>query len=550
MIQNKLVESWLDNQGERRYQPALIQLLISEGWKVLHNTRHGPLEYGKDVIARNPIGILCALQLKGNPGSRLTKNEAQGLIPQFTEAIEVEIPTSYGRKPNERHKTILVTNGEIDEEARELFDRVAERVKNPLCPCDDVEYWARGELLSRFSQKVQDIWPVTVEGLSEAIKIFGEDGLSTPLPERIAVSLRAAFGMFTPGMKAPEKSSKITSIFLLAEVLKSPWYRTENHHALFQISVIASVYALQFADVDKRLDLVRGYSDIALSHARDLVEECKRVEYASDANFAVRSPLSEVDVFSERGRLIAEVVSALVLSGRFELAEKAYLRELIAGSFHPGSYWGQFVVPSMIVRYWAWRRLDATLVPDRALLSILSGYMFSAEQHQLPDRISNASEYYRFEHVLHSITGGLIGEVSDISKDDTRNHMSFGRALLQMLALRNWKQSCKAFWRRFSNKMHGSTVVPMPDFFSPLISVSGSTVSHQFYAKQWNDLVNEAIDASQSPKLDQFGDLAWLAVSYLSVAPHRAEHEFIMALDDALSGRWYGKHHRPGDPMV
>lgn len=549
MIQNKLVESWLDNQGERRYQPAFIQLLIAEGWIVLHNTRHSPLEYGKDVIARDPHGKICAIQLKGNPASRVTKSEAQGLLAQFLEAIESEIPTSYGRKSGERHKTIFVTNGEIDEEARELFDRTAERVKNPLCPSDSVEYWTRGDLLRRFSDQVTDIWPTNVQGLAESVKIFGEDGLSIPTPERVATVLRAAFGILHAAMKSPEKSSKITSIFLLSEILKTPWYRTQNHSALFQISVTSSVYALQFADVKKRAKLVENYAALALSHANDLISECKARDYDPNFNDHVAAPLNEIDIFVERARLIAEAASALVLANQIDTNDKAYFATLISGSIRPGCLWGQFVIPSLIVRYWAWRSLDATIQPDLALAALLSGYITAAENHRLPDQITNASPYYRFEEVIYQATNGQLGEESDISLDDTRRHMSFGKAIIQMMAIRNWKQNCKILWRRFSQMMHGSTEVDHLDFFSPALSESGSTTSEQLYDKEWVALVNESIDAANSQKLHAFHNLYWLAASYICLAPHRAEHNFLMALDASVSRSWYSRNHRPGDPI-
>lgn len=38
-VAERLLESWLDSQTERRYQPAFIQMLVSDGWTVLHNTR-------------------------------------------------------------------------------------------------------------------------------------------------------------------------------------------------------------------------------------------------------------------------------------------------------------------------------------------------------------------------------------------------------------------------------------------------------------------------------------------------------------------------------
>lgn len=550
MIQNKLVESWLDNQGERRYQPALIQLLISEGWTVLHNTRHSPIEFGKDVIARSPDGKLCALQLKGNPGSRLTKSEAQSLLPQFLEAMESAIPESYGRRRNERHRTIIVTNGEIDEEARELFDRTAVRVENPLCSSDSVAYWSRGELLARFSAKVQSIWPSTIEGLGEAVRMFSESGLAIPTPSQIIVPLSAAFGMSNSNMKAPEKSSKITSIFLLTEVLKSPWYRTANHYALFQISILATAYALQFADAAKRVAMVEAYAGIALAHAVDLVNECEERGFDPQYNDSVQSPLSEVDIFPERARLIADVVAALTLANRLGEIDRGYARKLISGSVMPGCLWGQFVIPSMIIRHWAWRRLDASMLPEQSLVSLFVAYIGAAENHSLPDQVTNAAPYYRFEEVLHSNSKGLLGIESDISQDDTRNHMYFGKAVLQMLALRNWKQSCKSIWRRFSMKMHGSTEVGLTDFYSPLISNTGSTTSEQFYSKTWVELVNDGIDANGSSKVEAFQGLDWVLAAYLCIAPHRAEHNVLMTLDARLNANWYSKLHRPGDPIL
>jgi hypothetical protein len=62
----RLVEYWLDSASERSYQPAFVQILVSDGHRVLHSTRHSPIEFGKDVISIAPDGVPCAFQLKGN----------------------------------------------------------------------------------------------------------------------------------------------------------------------------------------------------------------------------------------------------------------------------------------------------------------------------------------------------------------------------------------------------------------------------------------------------------------------------------------------------
>ena len=71
----RLLEGWLDNATERAYQTPFCQMLVARGHKVIHNTRHAPTEFGKDVITVDPDGRVCAFQLKGNPSTRLTLHQ-------------------------------------------------------------------------------------------------------------------------------------------------------------------------------------------------------------------------------------------------------------------------------------------------------------------------------------------------------------------------------------------------------------------------------------------------------------------------------------------
>jgi len=47
-------------------------MLTGQGFRIVHNTKHTPQEFGKDVIAVSPEGKLVGYQLKGNPGATLT----------------------------------------------------------------------------------------------------------------------------------------------------------------------------------------------------------------------------------------------------------------------------------------------------------------------------------------------------------------------------------------------------------------------------------------------------------------------------------------------
>lgn len=67
----KLLENWLDSASERSYQPVFVQMLVADGYRVLHSSRHCLLEYGKDILAIAPDGVGCAFQLKGDPKGRM-----------------------------------------------------------------------------------------------------------------------------------------------------------------------------------------------------------------------------------------------------------------------------------------------------------------------------------------------------------------------------------------------------------------------------------------------------------------------------------------------
>jgi hypothetical protein len=83
----KLIEIWLDSAGERQYQFAFRNALLSAGYTIVHDTSHTALELGKDVIAIAPNGKLFAYQLKGNPGGRLTISQWHELLPQINALV-------------------------------------------------------------------------------------------------------------------------------------------------------------------------------------------------------------------------------------------------------------------------------------------------------------------------------------------------------------------------------------------------------------------------------------------------------------------------------
>lgn len=543
----KLVESWLDSQTERRYQDAFVQLLVAEGWLVLHNTRHSPLEFGKDVVARSPSGELYAIQLKGNPGSRLTKSQAQDMLPQVIELIDIGVPRAYQRAPNEKHIAVVVTNGEIDEEAHLLFDQASRRCEAPLAVCSRLELWARGTLLGRISAKVGEIWPTSLAGTRAILDVNRANGRALPDHNLIASALHEAVGWPSPRSSASEKTAKLTSALLLSEIMKAPWYEAENHFALYQITIQVSVFVLPYVDAKHRSALLKQYIVVALDHCRSLLAEARVRGYDPKMIWGERNILAEIDIMGERARFLGEAAAALILGEPDEHSyDRDFARKLVEGSFGPGSLWGHAMIPSAIYRFWSFKRVDATMAPDRILVTILTG-LVELQGRRPNQAMALASPYYGFEEVIYQLSAGSVGQESDVGEDSTQGRTWFAMALLTMLAKRNWKQTCKGLWRRFSRLMHEEWNLPTECFFSCILSKTGSVSSIQIYDSTWSKFIADGIALDQPEFLNGKEVWAWLIAAYLSFTPHRAWTPVLLWLDANLEQTWYSRQYLARD---
>jgi hypothetical protein len=513
--------------------------LIAEGWTVLHNTRHSPLEFGKDVIARSPEGSLVALQLKGNPGSRVTKSEAQSLIPQLTELLDIPVPATFMKKAGERHLAVFVTNGDIDEEARLLMEQLAQRSSAPGSPSVGIAFWTRGQLLARIRARMGSIWPASLEGIRLLLDLQAISGDRLPDSQAVSKVLEISVGRPTSKMSSAEKTAKVTSCLLLAEIIKNPWRQTQNHYALYQITVLAAVFCLRFADSESRRRIIETYLDHLRDHCVDLLNEAQARNFDPELIWGERDILAEIDIMTERARLVADCAATLVLSGGAILPSlRNYCRDLIASSFGPRSIWGHAAVPAGVVRVWALRRVDATLTPDRILYSLLLGLLHAARDKG-GRGIGLPAPYYDFEACIHLHSNGVIGCETDIANDNMRHRAWFSRALFFMLAKRNLKRTCKQTWYQFSKVMHEVPEYPAQDFFSAQLSSRGRTETHQFYDETWQDLIIKAVRVGEESFLVSHARFAWLIAAYVAVVPFRAWDSALLWLDSELNETWY-----------
>lgn len=540
-VAERLLESWLDSQTERRYQPAFIQMLVSEGWTVLHNTRHSPIELGKDVIARDPSDVLHCFQLKGNPGSRVTKSEAASLLHQFHELIRLPPGPEFQKDPQEEHVAVFVTNGEIDEEARLLFERAGAACGQPGVAASRYELWSRGKLLS-MAKPAMRVWPASIETTRLILNLLAGDGREPPVPADISTIF---VSLLPPaGATSPAKTSALSGMLVVSEIMKQRWYEKENHQALHAVTVLACIAALPLVDTKERLGMIEGYASLAIEHCSDLLVEAKEKNFEPDRAWAEGDMLSEVDVMWERRRLVADGAAIIILSGgKLSPEMRSYATDLVTRVTQQVMLWGQAQIPSLIVAFWARSFTDAGIGKEFDLAATLRAVEQANGGEE--DRAILPGPYYSWPDVwaLHQNKPHMTD--SPIFNDTAHGHLHFGRAIMGMLAKRNLKRTCGELWANHTRLIHEEPELADGVFFSAVLAEEGSMRDVQLRTGVWADLVNEAIDEGTAPFLDAYASLAWLLAAYISLVPYRAWTRVILWLDSHFGPTWYNVERRP-----
>jgi len=114
-VLSKAIEDWLANVSERTFEVPFVQLLMVEGYKVVHLAKpHGPMEQGKDILAIAPDGVPCAFQLKqGDLTLKNWRDPEEPLKGQVEDMLD--IPIQHPSIPaGLSHRSFLVTTGNLD----------------------------------------------------------------------------------------------------------------------------------------------------------------------------------------------------------------------------------------------------------------------------------------------------------------------------------------------------------------------------------------------------------------------------------------------------
>jgi hypothetical protein len=241
-VHEKLVEHWLTNVNELGYQIPLCEALLAHGYTILHVSRHGRGEHGKDVIARDPAGHLTTFQLKGGDINLSAWRSIRGEVEELVQ-LPVMLP---GVAPHEPHAPILVTNGELTGDAVQNIREYVDAWQRAGYP--RMEIWQKGQLLQQFLSAHGSYVPSrSLSDFRTFVELYVADFRDRLPRQRFATFI---FNLYPVDGTRIQKRRALESALLTGDYIIGQYHANANHVAALEGWTILAAMIMYAAERD------------------------------------------------------------------------------------------------------------------------------------------------------------------------------------------------------------------------------------------------------------------------------------------------------------
>jgi len=519
----RLIENWLDSASERSFQPIFCQALVNQGYQILHSTRHNAQEHGKDVIAMNPEGELCAFQLKGHPRKRL------GLAQYNTEIVHqinalANLPVDFPGLSDKRHKSYFVTNGQIDEVVWQAIRLAHLGNDQDHRSHRNVTFLTRGDILKMFLDLDVSLWPSEVEDSKLLLEIITHNGDELyPIEkfhEILAGLLRLKEDSVSPNQE--ELNRIFASAALLTGICLGPFEKTRNYWASCCAWSVLGVYIIA---AEERWQIKTRQSEFLLNTVKDVI--FSKLELLSQEVISRKNrSMGEGDMFSDyfivnwRHTLLKSIVSYYtVVTVAEETDSKSDfhlpLKEFIFDKSYQMDVWGEAALPGMLFYNWALMQNGEISAANQLAIQIFKLCAESA----LP------AIYYSAEQIMrHRLSNTLTSFVPSINEQALGFKNSwFGRQAFFNMVNLDMADDCDDLWTDYCQSRFTEFIPATKWGYCLYRTDEGTNIGHIVPESQkWVDLRN--FD-QKSPDHIVPGALAketWLLGLWIMICPNRA----------------------------
>jgi hypothetical protein len=544
-VYERLIENWLDSASERSYQAPFCQMLLAKGYTVLHSTRHGPIEFGKDVIARAPNGDLCAYQLKGNPGSRLTSVQVRDIQGQLIQLVSQ--PVQLPGVPVGDHRSFLVTNGEVEEEARQALVQIGQGLRNAGYRYPEIELVTRGSMLAWAKELGTDIWPSEMEDISVLLEMLVHDGRTFVPLVKLHSFLSKLLGLECKGrrrLSAAEVRRRITSAALLTGVSLKNFLAKENHYASIMAWTMFAVYAIGVCE-KYHVSYENNAKQAAMLAKQAIFDSlCDLCNELKGRRHLVEGNAMTDTLFYPVRQLLLSGLMALLWFWAKEVGwpneeQKSFVEKFVPDQPQMGWLWGEAAIPQWLIYLWFLRARYSTLAPDLHLAGLSKAVCEQNKKEHEP----LASPYYTAEDVIRHQLNQVLGKEEDPLKDESGFRDSYSaEGLMHLLVRTGLKKTCQSIWPDYSLlNLH---------WFEPSQlwqyclwrSEEGLERSRQSpVSERWENLCEQARDCKGSQLPEALRGDRYLLMLWAIIAPHRATASAVRLLGRRFNECWFLK---------
>jgi hypothetical protein len=531
-MKERVTENWLISANERTLEVPFCQLLTGEGYRVLHLTRHGEMEQGKDILALDPNGQPCAFQLKNVGGGKITQRDWETFKHQIDRLVE--LPIKHPSVPeNVMHRPILVANGELDEPVRiEIVDRNRAWTNKGYPTLETV---LLGDLLTRFNLLQSNFWPIEPFDVKELLEIFLSDGRACFNKQKFADFLYSNLPFEKHGIPKAEYRRSFSSAAIFTSYALSSYQGENNYVAEVEGWIMYIAYLLSLAE---RENLEPEYWLGSLNLAEFAVFQSLQnlTEHLSTRNELIEGDsLVDGPFYRPRITWLCSLLSAFGLwlnhiNKKDDLVES--ITKFIKSNRDKLLLWGEAAVPQIVSIIWFLRNTLPTQEPDSLLVSLISGITsanLSEGKTGLPD------PYHDIQEVLRNNLG--------LNETGWQEHFA-GRSyslevIVQLYTRRNWKQTMRWLWPEIS-RIDFASFTPREkwQYYLWHCDEGDFIARRQNMTQSWSALRRDSskIDDSKLPVLIK--NYPWLLLLFCIVYPHRFTVEIAKHLDNAFSKSW------------
>ena len=529
----RVIENWLDKATERSFEQPFCYMLSAEGHTIIHLTRHGAMELGKDIITIAPDGTPCAFQLKTGDIS-LAKWRTE-VSPQIDDLVVGKI-THPSIDSSKHHRSYIVTNGNIHEEVNHAIEARNQTWKNQGQPYLHLKTVDRGQLLKKAKKLGTNLWPTELTDIKTLLEMFLEDGQGVLPKEKLVSLFESTFPLklLNNGRKPSKRHCErvIASAAILCAIATSSFSNEKNHVAEIEAWVLYISYVLALAEQWGLSDRVyQGEFKIATqsiyNSLANLCDEIKEREYLVEGDL-----LADSYVYQVRVTWLLGLMSIYALwrgtEGESKDEVDDFLREFCKRKRIQLDLWGEAAIPQWLAFLWYFRKVNGTREHDDLLGSLIS---LICELNGPKGRRPLANPYYEAEDILPHI----LGVAEEPLMDSFRGESYALEGLIHLYVRRNWKQSMKFLWPAVTRLMYQSFKPEnLWDFYRWRSEKGKNCIVSPQHTQEWEKLRELASESDGGCIPPSMKNDPILLLLFLCVYPHRMNAKILRWLDTQM----------------